>query len=166
MYGCIFWDTTSCGPLKVNRRFGGTCRRALCLPPASPVLLPWRCWRHVPPKRLSTFNGLHGVISQKTELFITTAVRTSNPTTKVKFCVLYVLYVSTAWQRFCQFVILLPQCYVLATGIQEFVLEHSRGGVERRSALTKCIFCTVKKIWARFPTQSRYSADSNAGCVQ
>jgi hypothetical protein len=26
-----------------------------------------------------TFNGLHGVISQKLELFITTAVRTSNP---------------------------------------------------------------------------------------
>jgi hypothetical protein len=25
-------------------------------------------------------NGLHGVISQKTVLFITTAVRTSNPT--------------------------------------------------------------------------------------
>jgi hypothetical protein len=26
-----------------------------------------------------TFNGLHGVISQKIKLFITTAVRTSNP---------------------------------------------------------------------------------------
>jgi hypothetical protein len=26
-----------------------------------------------------TFNGLHGVISQKIEFFITTAVRTSNP---------------------------------------------------------------------------------------
>jgi hypothetical protein len=26
-----------------------------------------------------TFNGLHGVISQKIELFITTAVRTSKP---------------------------------------------------------------------------------------
>jgi hypothetical protein len=26
-----------------------------------------------------TFNGLHGVISQKIELFIPTAVRTSNP---------------------------------------------------------------------------------------
>jgi hypothetical protein len=32
----------------------------------------------VPPKCLLTFNGLHGVISQKIELFITTAVRTSN----------------------------------------------------------------------------------------
>jgi hypothetical protein len=27
-----------------------------------------------------TLNGLHGIISQKTELFITTAVRTSSPT--------------------------------------------------------------------------------------
>jgi hypothetical protein len=34
----------------------------------------------VPPKRWMTFNGLHGVISQKIELFITTAVRTSNLT--------------------------------------------------------------------------------------
>jgi hypothetical protein len=31
-------------------------------------------------KRWLTFNGLHGVISQKMELFITTVVRTSNPT--------------------------------------------------------------------------------------
>jgi hypothetical protein len=42
--------------------------------------LPWRWRRYVPPKRQLTFNGLHGVISQKTVLFITTAVRTSNPT--------------------------------------------------------------------------------------
>jgi hypothetical protein len=31
-------------------------------------------------KRQLTFNGLHGVISLKTRLFITAAVRTSNPT--------------------------------------------------------------------------------------
>jgi hypothetical protein len=36
--------------------------------------------RYVPPKRRLTLNGLHGVISQKIILFITTAVRTSNPT--------------------------------------------------------------------------------------
>jgi hypothetical protein len=34
----------------------------------------------VPPKRRLTFNRLHGIISQKTVFFITTAVRTSNPT--------------------------------------------------------------------------------------
>jgi hypothetical protein len=26
MKSSIFWDTTPCSPLKVNRRFGGTCR--------------------------------------------------------------------------------------------------------------------------------------------
>jgi hypothetical protein len=40
-------------------------------------------WRwHVPPKFRLTFNGLHGVISQKT-FFITTAVRTWNPTSNI-----------------------------------------------------------------------------------
>jgi hypothetical protein len=34
-----------------------------------------------------TFNGLHGDISQKIELFITTAVETSNPTTHVQICI-------------------------------------------------------------------------------
>jgi hypothetical protein len=34
----------------------------------------------VPPKHQLTYNALHGVISQKTEVFIITAVRTSNPT--------------------------------------------------------------------------------------
>jgi hypothetical protein len=37
-------------------------------------------WRYVPPKRRLTLNGLHGVISQMMMLFITTAVKTSNPT--------------------------------------------------------------------------------------
>jgi hypothetical protein len=31
---------------------------------------------HLPPKHQLTCNGLHGIISQKIELFITTAVRT------------------------------------------------------------------------------------------
>jgi hypothetical protein len=39
----------------------------------------------VPPKHRLTSNGLHGVISQKIEIFITTAVRTSNPTLIIKF---------------------------------------------------------------------------------
>jgi hypothetical protein len=34
--------------------------------------------RPAPPKRRLTFNGLHGT-TQKTEVFLTTAVRTSNP---------------------------------------------------------------------------------------
>jgi hypothetical protein len=44
------------------------------------ILRPW-WWRwHAPPKRRLTFSGLHGVMTQKTELFIITAVRTSDPT--------------------------------------------------------------------------------------
>jgi hypothetical protein len=35
------------------------------------IFRPWRWWRYVPPKRRLTFNGLHGVISQKIVLFIT-----------------------------------------------------------------------------------------------
>jgi hypothetical protein len=36
--------------------------------------------RHVPPKRRITFNGLHGVISQKVQAILTTAVRSSDRT--------------------------------------------------------------------------------------
>jgi hypothetical protein len=43
----IFWDIMLCSPLKVNRHFGGTCRLHLQL----------------------TFSWLHGVISQKIELY-------------------------------------------------------------------------------------------------
>jgi hypothetical protein len=40
---------------------------------------PWGWKWYFLPKRLLTFNGLHGVISQKLVLFVNTAVRTSNP---------------------------------------------------------------------------------------
>jgi hypothetical protein len=42
---------------------------------AWPTLRPW-WWRwQIPPKRLLTFKRLHAVVSQKAELFITTAVK-------------------------------------------------------------------------------------------
>jgi hypothetical protein len=72
----IFWDITLCSLLSIYRRFGGTYR--LHLQGRKISLARWR--RHIPPKRRFTLNGLHGVISQKIELFITTAVRTSNST--------------------------------------------------------------------------------------
>jgi hypothetical protein len=43
-------------------------------------LRPWRWRLCVPPKRRFKLDRLHGVISQKMILFITTAVKTSNPT--------------------------------------------------------------------------------------
>jgi hypothetical protein len=44
-------------------------------PPSSGLKIKPRL--HAPPKRRWTINRLHGVITQKVELFITTAVRTS-----------------------------------------------------------------------------------------
>jgi hypothetical protein len=74
----ICWDITPCSPLKVS-----TFWRKMS-PPSSgpknkPSLLPasrWflarliirlRRWRHIPPKRRLTFNGLYDVISRKTQ---------------------------------------------------------------------------------------------------
>jgi hypothetical protein len=91
----VFWDITPCSPLKVNQCLDKTCRlhlqsqrisqpRNFCLLPASNWFLVWiiiQHWRwkwHVSSKHWLNFNRLHGNISQKTEPFITTAVRTSN----------------------------------------------------------------------------------------
>jgi hypothetical protein len=52
-------------------------------------LRPWRWRRYVPPKRRLTLNGLYGVVCQKMILFITTAVKTSNPTEEHKIGVIY-----------------------------------------------------------------------------
>jgi hypothetical protein len=83
MNNYICWNITLCNPLKVNRHLAGKC--LLCLLTASCwflawlILRPWRCRRHVPPKRQLTFSGLRVVISQTTEFFIASAARTTNP---------------------------------------------------------------------------------------
>jgi hypothetical protein len=67
-------NITPCSPLKIDRRFRGTyglhvqIRRIRWF---LVWLIFWRCRRRrcVPPKRLATLNGLHGVISQNTLLF-------------------------------------------------------------------------------------------------
>jgi hypothetical protein len=63
MKSCIYWDITPCSPLKVNRRYGGIFRLHL---------QGWRisqAWKLMARRGLA-FNELHGVMSQKTELFI------------------------------------------------------------------------------------------------
>jgi hypothetical protein len=66
-----FWDIAQCSPLKVNVHFRGSVCYLL-----SRCFNAWlgrrpRRWRrHVPPKRRLTFNGIYGVVSQKTEHFI------------------------------------------------------------------------------------------------
>jgi hypothetical protein len=87
MKSIIFCDITPCSPLKVNRRFGGTYRlhlqgrkisrarnqreirwqaEALL---ARLIFRPWRWRGRIPLERRLTFDGLHGVISQKMALF-------------------------------------------------------------------------------------------------
>jgi hypothetical protein len=95
----IFWDMTSCSPVSVNRRFGGTYRLHFRVEEISSprnqveelISSGWRWRLYVPPKPLLTFNGLHAVISQKMIPFITTAVKTSN-TTKWESCFFGELY--------------------------------------------------------------------------
>jgi hypothetical protein len=79
MKSSIFWDITRCSPLKVNQRFGETCRlhlQGLGISKARnqrksrwQAELCWSFWQHVPPKRPLTFSGLHGAISQKIRHF-------------------------------------------------------------------------------------------------
>jgi hypothetical protein len=74
----IFWDITPCSPLRVNRLFGVTCHLLSRWFLAQLIYRPWRWKLYVLPKRRFTFNGLHGIISQKMLLFITITAGTSN----------------------------------------------------------------------------------------
>jgi hypothetical protein len=74
----IFWDTTPCSPLIINRHFGGTHRLHIQAPRISRARNQrenrWQAaLRLVPPKRRLTFNGPHDDTTQKTVFFTTTA---------------------------------------------------------------------------------------------
>jgi hypothetical protein len=69
MRSSIFWDIRPCSPLKVNQS-SRSCHLVSRWFLACLILRTWRWRRNVPPKRRLTFDGLHGVISQKIELFI------------------------------------------------------------------------------------------------
>jgi hypothetical protein len=73
----MFWDTMPRNQLRVNRSFGETYRLHLQGLRISRARNQRESRWYVPLKRRLTFNGLHGIASKKTELFITTAVRTS-----------------------------------------------------------------------------------------
>jgi hypothetical protein len=91
----VIWDIALCSPLKVNRLFGGTCgphlqdrrisqaRRNQHEAGSKQSLLGLffdsEDGGDVRPKRQLTFNGKHRVISQRIDLFVTTAVRTLDP---------------------------------------------------------------------------------------
>jgi hypothetical protein len=87
-----FCDLSRCDVLKINRRFGGTyrCRRACHLHSrwylSRFILRPWR-WRwHLSLKRPLTFNGLHGIISQKMVLYKKWNTHDILPTPSVDIC--------------------------------------------------------------------------------
>jgi hypothetical protein len=61
MKSFIFWDIAPCNPLKVNQCFGGIFYLYLQMSKNKSSK-----------KQLLTFIGLHGVMSHKVELFITT----------------------------------------------------------------------------------------------
>jgi hypothetical protein len=68
----IFWDTTRCNMLKGTLLHAGFLLGLRFNPEGGGDMIS--------PERHLTFNGLQGVISQKTELSITNVVRTSDPT--------------------------------------------------------------------------------------
>jgi hypothetical protein len=96
--GPFIRNIVKCSSLKVNRRFGGTCRlhlqrrrisqgeKQLYLPTWS-VLISYLVYFftlkiewHFPPWRVCAFNGIHAVICQQIKLFINSAMRTAHCT--------------------------------------------------------------------------------------
>jgi hypothetical protein len=82
----IFWDITPCSPLKVNRRFRETHRFHLQGRISRARYQRESRWQATCSyETLVVFSGLHGAISLKITLFITTGVKTSNPTVVTSF---------------------------------------------------------------------------------
>jgi hypothetical protein len=70
MNSSAFWDKPPCNPLKINRRFGGTCclnlhGRKISQERNQHEADSWRWRRYVPPKRRLIISGLYGVTSHK-----------------------------------------------------------------------------------------------------
>jgi hypothetical protein len=82
MKNSIVLDGTPCSPLKGSRHFRGTC--SLCVQDRR--ISHGRNQREAGSKQSL---GLHGVISQKIKLFVTSTVKTSNPIREVRLVCVY-----------------------------------------------------------------------------
>jgi hypothetical protein len=87
----IFWAISPYSPLKVNRHFGETCLQSLlatCFTLASGLAYSSTLKMEATYSSETSidFQDVHGVISQKIDLFLTTAVRTSNPIYHIYSC--------------------------------------------------------------------------------
>jgi hypothetical protein len=142
----IFWDITPRSPLK-----------ALFLSPAFTlfscwlIFRPWTWRRYVPPKSRLTFNGLQGIISQKMVLFITTDVRTPNPTILKWFktiwnevlCVIFFLLVIF---HFCS------EVYFMG-GILVILSSHTHTNTGHQSTSLVPIFSQTNLVYTHRPPE-------------
>jgi hypothetical protein len=95
-----------------------------------------------PPKLWFTFNGLHAVISQKTEFFLTTVMRTSDP----KF--IFILIVFEVGTLYCHFLFIL------------FKLSLIRRVVRGSENLNKsCTLIIILLTSGRYLNQSLWAAE-------
>lgn len=66
----VFWDLVSCSLANIYRYFGGVIHTGRCFGGTCSPHLLWTWGKYFPPKwrKTSTFDGLRGVIFQKTEV--------------------------------------------------------------------------------------------------
>jgi hypothetical protein len=120
----VFWTVTTRSVQNVNWRLGQMCRLHFQGWRVSQARHQHKAdskekWRqYVPPKCQMTFNRLHGIIYQKTELFITTAVRTSNPT--ILILLFYAIHIFTSATH-----ISAPTCDICYQSTRSQRFQHS-----------------------------------------
>jgi hypothetical protein len=98
------------------------------LVPRSPIFLPWRWRRYVPPKRWFNSQDLHGATSQKTAFFVYS----------------YSSILKPCWKRFCS-----PHrlSWSYSTWPKVSIQYHLFGRQWRRSRVSHAVSCEHQSIW-------------------
>jgi hypothetical protein len=172
MKSSIFWDITPCSLLKVTRLVWRTC----CL-----HLYGWRvrCARNqheavnkhtlehgrwswqVPPKRRLTFNGLHGVISQKIVLLLTFFMLKTKYLVEfeviMKNAIVYMLWHGVIWSKFMDVSEeliasnLLPACWSFGWHSPQLKTLRPSVSLNRRWTSTRLDGITEVVLLAKYP---------------